>query len=173
VNAEASLELEPLAETHDVAAFDCGIPVLNLYLTRQAHADQRAEKARTFVAARSRRVVAFFSLAAASVEPQGATERLARGQGAQAIPVILLARLAVDSSEQRRGLGKALLVEAVARCTRAADIIGARAVLVHAKDPDARRFYEKHGFEPSPSNPLHLIVLMKDVRKSLGTASNA
>jgi hypothetical protein len=72
---------------------------------------QRAEKARTFVAARGRRVVAFFSLAAASVEPQEATERLAKGQGAQAIPVILLARLAVDSSEHGRGLGRAMLVE--------------------------------------------------------------
>ena len=87
--------------------------------------------------------------------------------------MILLARLAVDSSEQRRGLGRAMLVEAVVRCARVADIIGARAVLVHAKDPHARRFYEKHCFEPSPSNPLHLIVLMKDVRRSLATASDA
>lgn len=173
MNADATLKLEPLREEHDVTGFDCGVPALNLYLTRRALADQRAEKTRTFVAARGRRVVAFFSLAAASVEPHEAAEGLAKGQGAQAIPVILLARLAVDSGEQGRGLGRAMLVEAVTRCARAADIIGARAVLVHAKDPGARRFYEKHGFEPSPSNPLHLIVLMKDVRRSLGTANDA
>ena len=173
MSAEAPLELGPFSEEHDVAGFDCGVPALDLYLTRQALADQRAEKARTLVAARGRHVVAFFSLAAASVEPQEATGRLAKGQGAQAIPVILLARLAVDSSEQGRGLGRAMLVEAAARCARAADIIGARAVLVHAKDPSARRFYEKFGFEPSPSNPLHLIVLMKDVRKSLAHGPSA
>jgi GNAT superfamily N-acetyltransferase len=173
VNASTPLELEPLSEEHDVAVFDCGVPALNVYLTKQALADQRAEKARTFVAVRGRHVVAFFSFAAASVEPQDATARLARGQGAQAIPVILLARLAVDTSEQGRGLGGAMLVEAVARSAQAANIIGARAVLVHAKDPSARRFYEKHDFEPSPSNPLHLIVLMKDIRKSLGAASDA
>jgi predicted N-acetyltransferase YhbS len=173
VNASTPLQLEPRSEEHDVADFDCGVPALNVYLTRQALADQRAEKARTFVAVRGRHVAAFFSLAAASVEPQDANARLARGQGAQAIPVILLARLAVDTSEQGRGLGGAMLVEAVARSVQAADIIGARAVLVHAKDPGARRFYEKHDFEPSPSNPLHLIVLMKDIRKSLGTASDS
>jgi GNAT superfamily N-acetyltransferase len=167
VRADAPLELEPLAESHDVTGFDRGVPALNAYLTRRALADQRAEKTRTFVASRGARVVAFFSLAAASVEPQRATTRLARGQGAQVIPVILLARLAVDSSEQGQGLGKAMLLEALGRCAEAADIIGARAVLVHAKNAAARGFYERYGFEPSPTNPLHLVILMKDVRRSL------
>lgn len=154
--------------THEVLEFDCGVPALNDYLAGQAIADQRAEKSRTYVAARGRRVVAYFSLAASSVEPEGAPERLAKGQGKHSIPVILLARLAVDLSEQKRGLGEAMLIEALVRCANAADAIGARAVLVHAKDESARKFYEKYGFEPSPTNPFHLVILMKDVRKSMG-----
>jgi GNAT superfamily N-acetyltransferase len=168
--AEPPLDLEPLDASHEVEEFDCGVPALNDYLAHQALRDQQAEKTRTFVATRSGRVIAFFSLAAASVEPDKATERLARGQGAQGIPVIFLARFAVDSSEQGRGIGEAMLVQALARCAQAADIIGARAVLVHAKDDRARGFYEKYGFESSPTNPLHLVVLMKDIRRSLDAA---
>ena len=168
--AEPPLGLAPLDASYEVEGFDCGIPGLNDYLMHQALRDQQAEKTRTFVATRGGRVIAFFSLAAASVEPDLATERLARGQGAQGIPVILLARFAVELSEQERGIGEAMLVQALARCVRAADIIGARAVLVQAKDDRARGFYEKYGFEPSPTNPLHLVILMKDIRKSLGVA---
>jgi len=169
-SAEPPLALEPLDASHEVEGFDCGIPALNDYLTHQALRDQQAEKTRTFVATRSGRVIAFFSLAAASVEPELATARHARGQGSQGIPVILLARFAVDSSEQGRGIGEAMLVQALARCAQAADIIGARAVLVHAKGDRARRFCEQYGSEPSPTNPLHLVVLMKDIRTSLGAA---
>ena len=167
MDAEALLGPVPLAATHLVAGFDCGVVALNDYLVRRALDDQRAEKTRTFVATRGGRVVAFFSLAAAAVEPAQATDRLAKGQGSQSIPVILLARLAVDGAEQGRGLGEAMLVEAVARSAQAADIIGARAIIVHAKDERARGFYEKYGFAASPTDPLHLIILMKDVRRSL------
>ena len=145
----------------------CGDAALNGCLVRRVLADPRAEKSRTYVACRDSRVVAFFSLAAGSVRPDEATERMGRGQGRQPIPVILFARLAVDRSEQRRGIGEALLVEALGRCAQAADTIGARAVLVHAKNEQARRFYAKYGFEPSPTNPLHLLLLMKDLRKTL------
>jgi GNAT superfamily N-acetyltransferase len=168
--AEPPLGLAPLDASHEVEGFDCGIPALNDYLTHQALRDQQAEKTRTFVATRGGRVIAFFSLAAASVEPDQATERLARGQGSQGIPVIILARFAVELSEQGRGIGEAMLIQALARCAQAADIIGARAVLVHAKDDRARGFYEKYGFESSPTNPLHLVVLMKDIRRSLDAA---
>ena len=127
------------------------------------------DKTRTYVALRGRRVVAFFSLAASSVEPGDATDRASKGQGRHAIPVILLARLAVDASEQGQGLGETMLLDALAKCAGAAGAIGARAVLVHAKDDRARAFYERYGFEPSPTHPLHLIMLMKDVRKSLSS----
>ena len=113
-------------------------------------------------------VVAYYSLAAGSVEAADATERPTKGQGQQAIPVVVLVRLAVDSSEQGHGLGESMLFQALARSADAARPIGVRAVLVHAKDAAARSFYERYGFEPSPTHPLHLVLLMKDIRKTLG-----
>jgi GNAT superfamily N-acetyltransferase len=158
----------PLDPAHQVVGFDCGVASLNSYLIERALSDQRAGKSRSYVSPRGERVVAYFSLAAGSVEPAETTARASAGQGNQAIPVILLARLAVDLDEQGRGLGRALLLDALARSARAAEVIGARAVLVHATSERARGFYERHGFEPSPTDPLHLVVLMKDVRKALG-----
>jgi GNAT superfamily N-acetyltransferase len=168
VSAEPLCGPEPLTNEHQVSAFDCGVPSLNGYLIDQALADGRAGKSRTLVAVRSERVVAYFSLAAGSVAVADATERLARGQGRQAIPVVLLSRLAVDRSEQGRGLGSRMLLEAAARAAAAAEVIGARALLVQALDGSARSFYLKHGFEPSPKHPLQLVMLMKDIRKTLG-----
>jgi GNAT superfamily N-acetyltransferase len=82
--------------------------------------------------------------------------------------VVLLARLAIDSSAQKRGLGRALLRDALIRIEAAADEIGIRALLIHAKDDSARSFYMKQAeFEPSPTDPLHLFLLMKDLRKLL------
>jgi len=158
---------EPLAASHVLEGLRCGVPALDAYLTERALTDQRADKSRTYVALRGRRAVAYFSLAAAGVEPAETAARLAKAQGRRPIPVVLLARLAVDLQEQRRGLGGAMLLDALRRCAQAADTIGARAVLVHAKDERARGFYVKYGFEPSPTNPLYLVVLMKDVRASL------
>ena len=162
--------LEPLTERHDVEGFDCGVAALDRHLKRQALRNQQADKAQTMVAVQEDRVVACFSLAAASIEPDAATPRAARGQGSQPIPAILLARLAVDRSEQQRGLGRAMLVEALARSAQAADAIGARLVLVQAKDERVRGFYEHFGFEVSPTGDLQLMLLMKDIRKSLGLA---
>lgn len=151
-----------------MAGFDCGVASLNSYLIERALSDQRADKSRSYVSLRGERVVAHVSLAAGSVEPAETTVRVSKGQGNQAIPVILLARLAVDVTEQGRGVGRAMLLDALARSARAAEVVGARAVLVHAANERARGFYEWHGFEPSPTDPLHLFVLMKDVRMTLG-----
>jgi predicted N-acetyltransferase YhbS len=90
---------------------------------------------------------------------------------AHPVPVILLARLAVDGSEQRQGLGAGLLKDALLRATAAADIIGCRAVMVHAKDDKAQAFYQRFGFEVSPTDPFRLFVLMKDVKASLGCSA--
>jgi GNAT superfamily N-acetyltransferase len=168
VSAEQLRGPEPLTARHEVNRFRCGVRTLDDYLARQALSDQRAEKTRTYVVCRGRRVVGYFSLAAGGVEPEAATGRLAAGQGRQTIPVILLARLAIHDAEQQQGLGEALLVEALTRSAAAADTIGARAVIVHAVGPRARAFYERYGFEPSPTNPLHIVLLMKDIRRSLG-----
>lgn len=158
----------PLDAGYAVDGFDCGAGALNDYLQKQALTDQRTGKSRTFVAVRGGRVLAYYSLAAAGMAPEDATERAAKGQGAQSIPAILLARFAVARSEQHRGVGSAMLVDALARCAHAADVVGVRVVLVHAKDECARAFYTGHGFEPSPANPLQLMILMKDVRRTLG-----
>jgi GNAT superfamily N-acetyltransferase len=157
----------PLDASQSVEGFDCGVAALNDYLSKQALADQRAGKSRTYVVGRGGRVAAYFSLAAASLAAEDGTERAARGQGPQDIPAVLLARFAVDRSEQGSGLGSAMLVEALARCAEAAEILGVRVVLVHAQDEQARAFYPRHDFEPSPANPLQLMILMKNVRKTL------
>jgi predicted N-acetyltransferase YhbS len=160
----------PVAITpaHDLTAFDCGAMALNDYLRRHALANHRNEAARTYVAARGARVVGYYSLAAGSVVPEQAPERIKKGLARHPIPVILLARLAVDRSEHGRRLGKGLVKDAMLRAAQAADIVGCRAVLVHAKDDSAKTFYHKFDFAPSPIDDMHLYLLMKDLRKSLG-----
>lgn len=157
----------PLTAGHRIEDFDCGIGSLDDYLKRRALPDQAAGKSRTYVILRGDQVVGFFSVAAGSVEPDAATARAIKGQGNQAVPAILLGRLAVDLAEQGNGLGEALLIEALRKSVVAADTIGARVVLVHAANDKARSFYLKYGFEPSPTHDMHLMLLMKDARKSL------
>lgn len=160
--------VEPVDASHNTSAFDCGKPELTEWLRRHALVSHRAGGARVYVAHRGGRVVGYYALAAASVEQEEAPERVKKGLARHPVPVILLARLAVDQREQGKGLGSALLKDALTRASRAADEIGARAVLVHAKDEDARAFYEHFAFEPSPTDPLHLLLLMKDLRRALG-----
>ncbi len=112
--------------------------------------------------------VAYYSLAPASVEVAEVPARVARGQGRAEIPVILLGRLAVDLREQGTGLGGQMLLDALRRAVEGAEVIGGRAVLVHAVDERARKFYLHHGFEESPGDLLHLLLLIKDIRKTLG-----
>ena len=115
-----------------------------------------------------RTVVGYFALAAAQVSPDEATARAMKGQPkVRPVPAILLARLAVDQSHQGNGLGRSLLQDAVLRCAHAAEAIGVRVILVHAKHDEARNWYLRFGFEESPTDPLHLLLLMKDVRASL------
>ena len=157
-----------LSATHDVTRFDCGSPALDDFLRRFALENQKSGKSRTYVAARGGVVAAFYSLAPAGIAPLEVPPRIAQGQGAQDIPVILLARLAVDKTEQGAGLGSHMLLDALRRAVEGAEVIGGRAVLVHAKDEDARGFYERFGFEPSPTDDLHLLMLIKDLRKTFG-----
>jgi GNAT superfamily N-acetyltransferase len=158
----------PLEAGHDLSAFDCGAPALNEYLKKYALINHQAQSARTYVARRGEVVVGYYTLAAGSVSREETPARVARGLARHPVPVILLARLAVDRSEQGRGLGAGLLKDALLRAAQAADIIGCRAVLVHAKDQAAKAFYRRFGFEPSPVDELHLYLLMKDLKASLG-----
>jgi len=160
--------VELISESHDVSRFDCGAnESLNDWLKRFALLNQKNESARTYVIHRNGSVVGYYSISAGGVSVEEAPTRVAKGLARHPIPVILLARLAVDKEEKGTGLGKALLKDALARIAQAADIVGARAVLVHAIDEQARKFYEHFDFEPSPVHELQLMLLMKDLRKAL------
>ena len=167
MEAEALSLVEPLAAHHVVDSFECGKPPLDQFLQRFALVNQKTGSARTYVVCRSRRVVGYYSLVVGAVEHARAPLRIGKGLPRHPIPVMLLARLAVDVREQGRGLGRALLKDALSRTDRAADIAGIRALLVHAKDDEARAWYEAHDFEPSPADPYHLFLLMKDLRAVL------
>lgn len=113
------------------------------------------------------RVVGYTALAAAGIEPADDPGRVKAGMPRHPIPVVLLARLAVDEQVQRHGLGAFLLADAMRRTLSAAETIGVRALLVHAIDEQARGFYERFGFVTSPTDPLHLMLLVEDLRASL------
>ncbi len=160
---------EPLRGKHLTEGFECGEPSLNIWIERHARQAQASGSARVFVTTDDdERVAGFYALAAAAVSPRDATERLMKGQPEhQSVPAILIGRLAVDQVHQGNHVGRSLLQDALLRCATAADSIGARAVIVHAISDDARRFYERFGFERSPTDSHHLILLMKDLRKLL------
>ncbi|HLF17940.1 MAG TPA: GNAT family N-acetyltransferase [Candidatus Omnitrophota bacterium] len=157
-----------LEEFHIVEGFDCGVEALNVYLKNFAYINNKNGSARTYVATRNNRVMGFYTLTPGSVTKEEAPQRVGKGLAYHPVPVIILARLAVDKNEQGGGIGKALLRDALTRIIAAAEIIGARAALVHAKDKRAKSFYERFGFEPSPIDQFHLYLLLKDIRKSLG-----
>jgi predicted N-acetyltransferase YhbS len=162
--------VEPLSPNHVCAGFDCkSHPHLNEWLRRFALINQQSESARTYVVRRDNTVVGYYSVCPGSVSKQEAPSRVAKGRPGHPIGVIVLARLAIDHTEQGQGLGKALLKDALVRCSQAADIISARAVLVHAIDQAAKKFYQHFGFEQCPANDLHLMLLMKDLRSYLMT----
>ena len=165
MNDKAPLSaVEPLSENHILNAFDCGKhPSLTNWLKKYAIASEKSRSARTFVVHRANRVVGYFSLAAASIRKQEASPRAAKGQPGYPISVILLARLAIDNTEQGQGLGAALLKDALQRCLQASESIGARAVLVHAIDAEAKAFYQHFGFEECAVDDLHLMLLIKDI----------
>jgi len=157
-----------LADSDLVASFDCGHAALNQFLRRFALVNQKANTAQTYVGCHAGAVVGFYSLAVGSVEHHVATPRVTKGTPQHPIPVMILTRLAVDLQHQGAGLGKALLRDALLRTAQAADFAGIRALLVHGKDEAARNWYLNWEFDPSPSDPLHLYLLMKDIKARIG-----
>ena len=160
--------IRKLERTHLVEDFDCGYEDLNRYISRFALNNQSAGSAQTYVAIAGNTVVGYYSLAVGAVAHAQAPPRMAKGLARHPVPVMLLARLAVDGEVKGQGLGAALLHDALARTLQAADIAGIRAVIVHAKDDAARRFYEHFDFDPSPTDTYHLYLLIKDLRKAAG-----
>jgi len=160
--------IEKLRRDHPTEGFDCGKEALNRFLLRHALQSQQAGGSTTYLALEGDRVIGYFTLAVGDVEPTEAPERVTKGLSRHRVPVMLLARLAVASDRQGRGLGAGLLKDAMLRTLHAADIAGIRVLVVHAKDDGARTFYERFDFVASSTDPLHLFVLLKDVRALLG-----
>lgn len=163
MNAER--RVEKLRPDHLIEGFDCSREELNRYLLRFAWTNQQAGAAQTYVGLVGDTVVGYYTLAVGQVIREEAPERLTKGLARHPVPIMLLARLTVALRSQGQGVGKSLLRDAMQRTLRAADIAGIRAFAVHAKDEEARRFYEKFGFILSPTDPMHLFVLLKDVRR--------
>jgi len=157
--------IEKLRGDHAIEGFDCGKQELNRYLLRYAWQNQQAGAAQTYIGFEGNSMVGYYTLAVGHVLREEAPERLTKGLARHPVPIMLLARLAVDHHWQGKGVGKALLKDAMLRTLQAADIAGIRAFAVHAKDEVARRFYLKFDFIPSPSDPMHLFVLLKDLRR--------
>lgn len=158
-----------LSASDAVDAFDCGQLALNQFLQRYALVNQKANSAQTYVCSSNGEVVGYYSLAVGSVDAESAPSRVMKGLARHPVPVMILARLAVDQAHQRRGLGQALLKDALLRTAQAADIAGIRALLVHAKDDAARQWYESWEFEPSPTDSFHLFLMLKDLKSLLAT----
>lgn len=158
---------EPLRGKHELGDFSCGEESLDSWLHRYSRHAEAPGSARVFVTTDGTRVIGYYALAVGQVEPREGTDRLLKGQPTgRSVPVVVLARLAVDQRHQGRGLGRSLLQDAPLRCATAAQSVGIRALIVHSH-AEAREFYERFGFEPSPSDPLHLILLMKDIQRFL------
>ena len=157
--------IEKLRREHVLEAFDCGQPDLNSWLLKHALQNQGANAAQTYIGLVNSVITGYYSLAVGQVEYADAPERLQKGLAKHPVPIMLLARLAVHQDWQKKGIGRALLRDAVLRTLQAADIAGIRALAVHAKDDAAKRYYEQFDFIPSPTDPLHLFVLLKDLRK--------
>ena len=149
---------EPLNETHTLTDFSCGEPTLDGWLLRRALANQASGASRVFVVAdENRRVVGYYALAAGAVSHQAATSNVRRNMP-EPIPVLVLGRLAVDRGAQGGQLGAALLQDAVIRAAGVARNAGVRALLVHALNDRAREFYVRYGFQPSPIDPMTLML---------------
>ena len=169
--AKPEFVIDRLRREHDLSGFDCGNATLNDWLRKFAWMNRQADSAKTYVALDGNRAVGYYALTTGSVHRHESPLRIAQGLANHPIGVVLLARLAVDKSQQGKGIGKALLFDALSRIEEAADIVGVRAVLVHAIDDAARRFYLHFEFEESPVDPYQLLLLLKDLRKAIHEAS--
>ena len=157
---------EPLADHHDFGNFCSGEPSLDDWLRRRARTNQISGASRTYVVCEGKMVIAYYALASGVVTAENAPGRFRRNMP-NPIPVAVLARLAVDQNWQGRGLGRALFRDSAQRVAQAADAIGIRGIVVHAISEEAKKFYVTLGFNPSPQEPMTLMVTLSDVREAL------
>jgi predicted N-acetyltransferase YhbS len=156
----------PLEQHHQVSGFDCGVPSLDDWLKRRALANQVSGASRTFVVCQDDHVVGYYALASSAVSTDIASGRFRRNMP-EPVPVVVLGRLAVVESLHGQGLGRALFHDAALRVLQAADSIGVRGLLVHALSEDAKTFYLKLGFDPSPLEPMTLMITLTDLRAAV------
>jgi GNAT superfamily N-acetyltransferase len=166
-----NFRVEKLARHHAIAGFDCGEEPLNRFLERYALTNQQASASQSYLGLADETVIGFYTLVVSEVSYEGAPSRLTKGLARHPVPIMLLARLAVSVNWQGKGIGPGLLKDAMLRTLQAADIAGIRALAVHAKHDRARAFYEHFDFVPSPTDPLHLFVLIKDLARLAGKPS--
>ena len=157
---------ELLNPDHQLAAFDCGVADLDDWLKKRALANNKEGASRTYVVTDGQRVVGYYALAASGIAVTDAPGRFRRNMP-NPIPVALLGRLAVDRSQHGKGIGRAMFRDGAKRILHAADTLGIRGMIVHAISEDARAFYLALGFDPSPLEPMTLMVTLADLRKSL------
>jgi len=154
---------------HRLEDFDCGKPALTDWLLRHARQAQGSGSARTFVVCDGDRVAGYFSLTVGQIDTIEAPDRIRRGMGQYPIPLVILARLAVDLDCQVKGIGFSMLQDAIHRTIAIADQAGIRALLTHPLDESAEAFYRRFGFESTPAHERQLILLLKDARRFAGT----
>ena len=151
----------PLTAGHHVADFECGEATLDHWLKTKALRNEGRGASRTYVVCADNQVVAYYCLATGSVASELAPGRIRRNMP-DPIPVMVLGRLAVDLGCQRHGLGKALLRDAILRTIQVSELVGVKALLVHALSNPAVCFYEAHGFHPSPTHPRTLFLSLSE-----------
>ncbi|ESZ23620.1 GNAT family N-acetyltransferase [Mesorhizobium sp. L2C084A000] len=154
----------PLAENHDLDLFRSGTESLDQWLRVRARANQVSGASRTYVVAEDARVVGYYCLSSGGLDLAQAPGAIRRNMP-DPIPMVVLGRLAVDAGWQGKGLGAALLQDAVLRAGRAATILRIRGIFVHAISDEAKAFYEHYGFAASPKNPMTLVLSLKGVTK--------
>jgi predicted N-acetyltransferase YhbS len=155
---------EKLNREHPIQNFDCGEVALNQFLIRRALNNQLAKASQTYLCVTAGLVVGYFTLVVGEIAFDDAPERLRKGLARHPVPVMVLARLAVDANKQGLGLGASLVKDAILRTLAASEIAGIRAIVVHAKNEAAFAFYSHFGFLAGFANPLHLYALTKDLK---------
>ena len=153
----------PLDDSHQLDEFASGTSSLDAWLRRRALDNQKSGASRTFVLCKEGKVVAYYALASSSIACAVAAGRFRRNMP-DPIPVIALARLAIDQSLQGQGFGRALVRDAARRVIAAADLIGIRGMIVHAISDDAKQFYLRCGFLQSPTSDMTLMIPLADLK---------
>ena len=161
---------EPLTAAHDISSFTCGKPTLDHWLRTRALSNQQKGFTAVMVVHEAGRVVGYYGLAPTAVVPSILPRSVRTGQPPDPVPCLLLGQLATDTGWAGRGIGTGLVKHALERCVQAASLIGGRALMVNAVDPDAAEFWRRRGFLPSRDDPLLLFQPIAAIAASLAAA---